>query len=70
MRTASVGSQNIMSPQSIPQQCAQNALEQLLRDAKEAQETRDAAFEYLDETSAATKKATEEVKRQWFAVSI
>jgi len=53
-----------MSSQAVSKKCAQTALEQLLREAKAAEETRDTPFEYLRGTDA-----TEEVKRQWFAVS-
>ena len=53
-----------MPSQAVTQKCAQTALEQLLREAKAAEETRDTPFEYL-----LGSDATEEVKRQWFAVS-
>lgn len=58
-----------MPTQAISQYCAQTALEQLLKDAKVAEETNNSPFQYL-EVSHDTKEATEEVKRQWFAVSI
>ncbi len=53
-----------MPSQAVTKECAQAALEQLLREAKVAEETRDTPFEYLRGSDA-----TEEVKRQWFAVS-
>ena len=51
--------------QAVIKECAQTALEQVLREAKAAEETRDTPFEYLRGSDA-----TEEVKRQWFAVSV
>lgn len=53
-----------MPSQAVTKKCAQNALEQLLKEAKAAEETRNTPFEYLRGSDA-----TEEVKRQWFAVS-
>ena len=53
-----------MPSQAVTKACAQTALEQLLGKAKAAEETRDTQFEYLRGSDA-----TEEVKRQWFAVS-
>ena len=53
-----------MPSQAVTKKCAETALEKLLKESKAAEETQDTPFEYLRGTDD-----TEEVKRQWFAVS-
>ncbi len=53
-----------MASQAVTEKCAQTALDQLLKEAKAAEETLNTPFEYLRGSDA-----TEEVKRQWFTVS-
>ena len=57
-----------MPTQAVTKQCAQAALEQILRDSEPAKVTRDKPFEYLHVLDTKCD-ATEEVKNQWFSVS-
>lgn len=54
-----------MQSQAVPRESAKNALDELMGQVESKSRSQEAPFEYLKDTAA-----TDELKRQWFAVSL
>ena len=64
-RPGKFGLSQQMSSQAVPREVAQGALDELMVQVAPDAKSKETPFEYLKDTAT-----TDEVKRQWFAVSL